>query len=280
MSGLGIFGRHRKTKKLLKAVRDGNKAELLKLLANGADINGKDKDGWTSLHYASHGGNTDVVKALIAKGADVNTKNNCTTTPLHEASLNGHMNVAEALIAKGADVNTKSKNKWTPLHYASLGGHIGVVEALIAKGADIDAVNDYGETPLDAAKSKGNDSVANMLEAAHAKQNSLILLLATNQNQEMTLNGFDESKHENVGSGEEAEQRHGNLPDEDGKGKKSGISNTPTDQVQFKLTDEDLHFLKMGRELVRDGGTIMPVISIQERSALRTLATQMVDIER
>eukprot|EP00585_Thalassiosira_rotula_P018085 CAMPEP_0196195234 /NCGR_PEP_ID=MMETSP0912-20130531/466_1 /TAXON_ID=49265 /ORGANISM="Thalassiosira rotula, Strain GSO102" /LENGTH=38 /DNA_ID= /DNA_START= /DNA_END= /DNA_ORIENTATION= len=32
---------------LLKAARDGNKDEVLNLIAKGADVNTKDEDGWT-----------------------------------------------------------------------------------------------------------------------------------------------------------------------------------------------------------------------------------------
>jgi hypothetical protein len=77
-----------------------------------------------------------------------------------------------------------------------------------------------------------------------------------------------------------ADRKHDKLPHEDGKDKKSAISNTPTDRDQFKLTDEDLHFLMMGQELVREGGNVMPVISDDERTTLQTLAKQMVYIER
>jgi len=77
-----------------------------------------------------------------------------------------------------------------------------------------------------------------------------------------------------------ADRKHDKLPHEDGKDKKFAISNTPTDRDQLKLTDEDLHFLMMGRELVREGGNDMPIISDDERATLQTLAKQMVYIER
>ena len=56
------------------------------LLRNGADVNAKVANGWTSLHMASRKGNNAMVELLLTKGADVNAKRTDGGTPLHEAS--------------------------------------------------------------------------------------------------------------------------------------------------------------------------------------------------
>ena len=43
-------------------------------LAAMADVNAKDRDGWTALIVASQNGHQNVVQALIAARADVNAK--------------------------------------------------------------------------------------------------------------------------------------------------------------------------------------------------------------
>jgi ankyrin repeat protein len=47
-----------------------------------------------TLHQAAATGDTDVVKLLLAKGADVNAKEDDGWTPLHWAARNGHKAVA------------------------------------------------------------------------------------------------------------------------------------------------------------------------------------------
>jgi hypothetical protein len=107
-------------------------------------VNAKGKWGWTPLHTAAWEGHADVVAALIANGADVNAKDNDGKTPLHWAM---NADVVEALIAHGADVNAKDNEGSTPLHGATDHGDADIVETLIAHGADVNAKDNKGRTP-------------------------------------------------------------------------------------------------------------------------------------
>ena len=55
------------------------------LLKYGADINARDKDGWTSLHWGAKNGNIDMLKLLITNGADIKAKNKKGCIPLQVA---------------------------------------------------------------------------------------------------------------------------------------------------------------------------------------------------
>ena len=115
-----------------------------------------------SIRKAVGAGNIEAAKQAIAAGADVNAKDKYGWTPLHSAAFNGHKEIVELLIDNGADLDAKNILGVTPLHYAANQGHTEIVELLIAKGADVNAIAgqhmDHA-TPLDwAIKYKRNET--------------------------------------------------------------------------------------------------------------------------
>ena len=137
------------------AAASGHKEIAELLIDKGADVNAKEVDGETSLHYAD---TKEIAVLLIAEGADVNAKNDAGFTPLHHAAVFGRKEIAELLIAEGADVNAKEDEYGiTPLHEVAFVGYKEIAELLIAKGGDVNAKDVDGETPLDAAESVNED---------------------------------------------------------------------------------------------------------------------------
>jgi ankyrin repeat protein len=120
-----------------------------------------------SIHEASKKGNLEAVKQHLADGADVNAKNKYEQTPLHFAAYRGHKEIAELLIAKGADVNAKGYYGRTPLQRAAWFGRKEIVGLLIAKGADVNAKIEGGRhkgiTPLDSAIRLRHPETADLL---------------------------------------------------------------------------------------------------------------------
>lgn len=96
------------------------------LLDLGADPNGKDRDGWTALLGAAHGGYPSAVRLLLDRGADVNAKCDCPnsgyggSTALMLAASKGDLESVEALLGKGADINLRDDNDKTALTRAEL----------------------------------------------------------------------------------------------------------------------------------------------------------------
>ncbi len=90
--------------RLISAIRGKNTAEAKDLVANGADVNARDENGWTPLHHAASSGEMEIAAVLIAKGADVNAKDKYGLMPLHAAIVRGQKHVVAALVAKGASI--------------------------------------------------------------------------------------------------------------------------------------------------------------------------------
>ena len=140
------------------------------LIEKGANVNEKDKNGWTLLYWACSMGLTDIATVLIDKGANMNEKFNNGYTMLHWACSTGLNNVAMMLIAKGAMVNETDNIGSTPLHKAcNYEDNPEVAFKLIEKGANIDVKDNYGRTPLHLAYEYGKIEVAVKLIESGAK---------------------------------------------------------------------------------------------------------------
>jgi WD40 repeat protein/uncharacterized protein YecT (DUF1311 family) len=180
---------------LMSASRNGNIAEVRKLLAAKADVNATDNKGNTALMLASRTFYVEIVRELLAAKADVNARNKDGATALMLASgyshpglvvtdkngkmvvinksLVGNVEVVRALLAAKADVNVKSnKNGRTALMAASLFGTVEVVRELLAARADVNAKSNDGGTALMEASRYGNVEVVRELLAAKADVNA------------------------------------------------------------------------------------------------------------
>ncbi|XP_027775345.1 uncharacterized protein LOC107030791 isoform X2 [Solanum pennellii] len=93
---------------LHKAARKGDVADIKKCIAEGANVNGKDQNGWTPLHRAAFKGRVEVAKVLVNNGAKLDVVDYVGYTPLHLAIEAGQEDVAIYLIAQGAKANLKS----------------------------------------------------------------------------------------------------------------------------------------------------------------------------
>jgi ankyrin repeat protein len=74
--------------------------------------------GNTPLKIASVQGDTPLVEALLAAGADVNARNEDDMTALHYAVSQGHADVVRVLMLAGADPNRLDRYERSPLDYA------------------------------------------------------------------------------------------------------------------------------------------------------------------
>lgn len=140
---------HRPSTALTVAAERGDAAQVKKLIAEGADVNEKDRMGYTALTWAARNGSMEVAKALIEARADMNARDCAKNgwTPLMHAIHKNNNEMAGLFIERGADVNAKAgdcrertiENGKTALAYAAGENNAQIVRALLAKGA-----NPYG----------------------------------------------------------------------------------------------------------------------------------------
>lgn len=157
------------------AVMQGNLEKVKSLIADGADINAVDRQGWTPLYTAIQRQQKEIAEYLVAKGADVTIADRGGMTPLHAAAFKGDIELVGLLIEKGADVNGKDRNGGTPLHLAAQFGWKDVVELLLSKGADVNLQTNRSENALSKATKWNRQEVIDLLVQHGAKEPVMVL---------------------------------------------------------------------------------------------------------
>lgn len=136
------------------------------LIQQGANVNVRDKDGYTPLHNTADSfvkgrppkrteADRNRIAALLLKhGALVNANINHGDTPLHGAVETNNVALVQLLLENGANANIQQAQGMTPLHFALSAGNglVQVVRLLLAHGADSSVIDEYGHTPTDYAE--------------------------------------------------------------------------------------------------------------------------------
>lgn len=117
----------------------GNRAAVLALIHQKADVNAPQADGATALQWAVYRDDSEMADALIGAGANVNLANREGATPMYLASLHGSAGMIEKLLKAGADVNQLGPEGETPLMLASRSGNLEAMRVLLDHHADVNA---------------------------------------------------------------------------------------------------------------------------------------------
>ena len=93
-------------------------AELLALLSP-SEVDARDADGHTALHWACDVGCVEVAQKLLELGSDPNAQNDDGSTALHMACARDFFEIASLLIKSGADVHRVDTDGCAPLEFSS-----------------------------------------------------------------------------------------------------------------------------------------------------------------
>lgn len=153
---------------LLIAVKGNTFEKIENLVKNGGDVNTKDNDDRTLLHYAVNNGNIDIVNILLKNGANVTQITNKGNTPLHIATSKGHKEIVKVLLQHVSrdklndfiDAKTVSGST-TSLHVAAKNGFLEIVKSLLKYGATYNIENKESKMPIDLSK---DQNVTNLLK--------------------------------------------------------------------------------------------------------------------
>lgn len=114
-----------------------------------------------NLRRAAKNNEIERVNFLLDQGEDVNQRDADGNTALHYASMNGHLAVVNRLLdAPMIDVNFQDNEGWTALHFASFSDYPDIVQKLLDHDADPSIKDNGGLSPIDIAM---NDVVKNLL---------------------------------------------------------------------------------------------------------------------
>ena len=145
---------------LIEAVKNADEVAIRRLLQERVDVDARERDGTTALHWAAHRNDGETVDLLIRNGAKATATNRYGVTPLALAAENGNKAIIERLLAAGADPNGVLLGGETALMTTARTGDVAVVETLLAHGADVNAEDGArGQTALMWAAAAGNAEV-------------------------------------------------------------------------------------------------------------------------
>ncbi len=125
--------------RLVNAVRHDDREAVRALVREQVDVNTRQPDGATALHWAAYLDELDTADLLLGAGAVPDATNELGVTPLYLACENGNAALVRRLLVAGATPHAVLPSGETALMTAARTGSVGAVTTLLAYGADANA---------------------------------------------------------------------------------------------------------------------------------------------
>ncbi|XP_033160769.1 protein TANC2 isoform X4 [Drosophila mauritiana] len=130
------------------------------LISRGAQIDARNRQGYSALWLAVKEGHWSVVEHLLQRGALLDEPLGQTRkTPLMIAAEEGHLELVDLLLARGAQREAQDHEGFTALSWACLRGHLAAAKTLIEHGCNRHHEDHNGRTALDLAAYQGAASL-------------------------------------------------------------------------------------------------------------------------
>lgn len=135
------------------------------------DINAKDKQGNTALHWAVYNNHHAIVECLLDHNADPNVVNDQDQqTPFHWGCVTGSTESLKILLDKSRfDITIKDVKGHTPCHTAAINNQLNLIHYMLLKTMEndstlnalslLDCPDNNGRTPLQWACYKGHEKI-------------------------------------------------------------------------------------------------------------------------
>lgn len=147
------------------AARIGDLESMRGYLREGKTaVDGRDREGFTPLHWAVKRGKVEAAQALLQFGADVNAPDSDGDTPLILAAWKGRPGLVAVLLEHGALTETLNHRKMSAFLAAGIRGDLATVALLLDKyHADANQADPSGFTLLHRAADNSNAELARIL---------------------------------------------------------------------------------------------------------------------
>jgi ankyrin repeat protein len=142
--------------------------EIVTILSSGTDVDAVDYSDRTALHVAAAAGQLEAVTTLLAQGANVNVRDRNGATPRDDAVRNRHDAVADALRAAGGKHEAVGELQLDLFKAVQKGDRDAV--ARFVREIPVDSADYQQRTSLHIAVILGNVEIVNLLLAAGVSQ--------------------------------------------------------------------------------------------------------------
>lgn len=140
----------------LNACRNGQKSIVqIFLKGGGIDVNKRDAEGNTPLHYACQKGFRDIAVLLLDNGDTPTVVNNRSESALHAVARCGNKEIIARLLWEGAEVDATDREGRTPLLCLLSNKHTDAALYLINQGANTELADNIGHRAIDYATAYG-----------------------------------------------------------------------------------------------------------------------------